>query len=73
MDSLEAWLEFRRGEAYQAPKPTCWHCGEPCSGDTTETFQVDGTVGEVPVCDEPEKCSFLNQEPLKDSLHPEGF
>lgn len=31
--------------------PCCWHCGERCSGDTTEEIVIDGVRGEVVVCD----------------------
>lgn len=40
-------------------KPICWHCGEPCSGDVTERIDIDGMVGEVPICDDPDNCPFL--------------
>jgi hypothetical protein len=34
----------------------CWHCGEPCSGDTTERIDIGGMVGEQPICDDPDNC-----------------
>ena len=39
MGSLEAWLEFRRNERYDDPTTCCYHCGEKCSGDVTETIE----------------------------------
>ncbi len=46
---------------YDWPKNTvCCHCGEPCSGDTTERIEeeIDGAQfgGEFPVCDDPDNC-----------------
>lgn len=54
--SFEAWLDFRRGEHYTPPTPLCHWCGEPCSGDTTTTIDVDGARGERPVCDDESAC-----------------
>jgi hypothetical protein len=34
----------------------CYWCGEPCSGDTTEQICIDGMLGEMPICDEPDEC-----------------
>ncbi len=52
MDSLEAWLEFRRGEEYEPSYPCCFYCGLRCSGDTTETVVVyDDITAEKVVCD----------------------
>lgn len=57
MDSLESWLEFRRGEHWEPPTGRrCYHCGGECSGDVTE--KVEG-IEEV-VCDEPDKCPALS-------------
>ncbi len=57
MDSLEAWLDFRRGERYEPSHPCCFHCGGECSGDTTETVTIyDDVTAEKPICDNPEEC-----------------
>lgn len=54
MDSLEAWIDFRRGEAYTPPAAKrCHFCGNPCTGDTT-----DNETGDA-VCDNPEACPAL--------------
>lgn len=50
---LEAWLEFRRTERHEDNTTRCYHCGEPCSGDTTEYIPH---TGEQPICDEPDDC-----------------
>jgi len=36
---------------YDAPTPVCWHCGEPCSGESLESIDVDGMLGWACVCD----------------------
>jgi hypothetical protein len=51
----------------QSIKPTnevkmlkCFHCGQPCSGDTTESIKTSNEKGPVwkilPICDNPELC-----------------
>jgi hypothetical protein len=35
MDSLEAWLEFRRNENYQPPPLVCCECGGRAEGNIT--------------------------------------
>ena len=49
--SLEAWNYFRRQERCEPSRPLCWHCGADCSGDTTESVEIERQTGEVPVCD----------------------
>lgn len=45
MDSLESWLDFRRGERIIPSVPKkCDECGGPCDGDITVEFQGE-TVG----------------------------
>lgn len=51
MDSLESWLDFRRGERVDYSSCKCAECGADCSGDVT--ILIDGR--EMPVCDDIEK------------------
>jgi hypothetical protein len=53
MSSFEAWNEFRRNETrgLEERGPFCWHCGQKCSGDVTETVSIDGQTAEVAVCE----------------------
>lgn len=35
----------------------CYHCGQECSGDVTETVTIyDEVTAEKTVCDEPDEC-----------------
>jgi hypothetical protein len=55
--SVEAWLDFRNGEKVDYSVPLCFYCGEPCSGDVTETVVIyDDQTAEKPICDIPEDC-----------------
>lgn len=45
-------IERCRLEREEPTIPLCYHCGAECSGDTTETIDIDGMLGEVCICDE---------------------
>jgi hypothetical protein len=55
MSLEEHMIEFF-GERYGPPKPLCYHCGQECSGDVTESICIDGMKGEMPICDDPDFC-----------------
>jgi len=53
----EAQREWHReAQTYQEDNPLCYHCGNPCSGDTTETVMIEDCSVEVPICDDPDNC-----------------
>lgn len=57
MDSLEAWLDFRRGERVDPTPITCHDCGKVCTGDVTvAVVSPDGEIIDLPICDEPDTC-----------------
>ena len=44
-------------ERFDPSTPVCFHCGEECSGDTTETVVVyDDVTAEKAICDDPDNC-----------------
>ena len=49
MDTLENWLDFRKGEMVTPSRTVCHDCRRPCSGDVTDE------AGHV-ICDDPENC-----------------
>lgn len=52
MQDFNAWIEHCRLEREDQCGPVCYHCGEVCSGDTTETVHIDGMAVEVTICDD---------------------
>lgn len=45
-------IERCRLEREEPRQPLCYYCGAECSGDSTETIDIDGMCGEVIICDE---------------------
>ncbi len=55
--TIESWDDPQPKEYEDDPRGHfCYHCGEPCSGDVTETIHIDHMSTEFAVCDNPDEC-----------------
>lgn len=46
-------MDFSHGEMVDYSTPLCFHCGEPCDGEVTETVVIyDDQTAEKPICED---------------------